>query len=228
MRFSVQAAAALAVPEDAPLDDAQRHRIRTLGAGVFTLGQILREQGRGECVTAYQETVRHTQRIKDTAAEAIAHLSLGHAYKNLPDVRDLEAAEAAYQRSLELHDPNDALGRSRCTQQIGVVHHERFNEARQQGEQQETQLRHAQAAEGHYQQALALCPASALTDLGPMHNQLGVLYQNIGPTERAREQYEEAVQCYEQIGDRYRAGQTRFNMAVMYAQAAGPEQTPAR
>ncbi len=42
------------------------------------------------------------QRIGDTAAEAIAHYNLGHAYMDLPAIRDLDAAEAAYQRSLEL------------------------------------------------------------------------------------------------------------------------------
>ncbi len=111
----------------------------------------------------------------------------------MPAIRDLDAAEAAYRRSLELHDPNDALGRSRCIKQIGMVHHERFNEARGRGEPDETVLRHAQAAEQHYRQALALCPPSAVADLGPMHNQLGSLYAEVGQTEPAREHYEKTL-----------------------------------
>ena len=223
-----QAAAALALPEDAPLDDEQRNHIRNLGVSVFTLGQILSEQGSGECVQAYEEAVRHTQRIKDTAAEAIAHYNLGHAYKNLPGIRDLNAAEAAYQRSLDLHDPNDALGRSRSIKEIGTVHLHRFREALQRDEPPETVLRHAQAAEQHYQQGLDLCPASAIADLGPMHHQLGKLYADVGQTEDAREHFERATQYFEQSGNRYHAGQTRFNMALMYGQAAGREETPAR
>ena len=66
-----QAAPALALPPDAPLDAGQRNRIRTLGVSVFTLGQILREQGNADCVQQYEEAIRQDQRIKDTAAEAI-------------------------------------------------------------------------------------------------------------------------------------------------------------
>ena len=83
----------------------QRNRIRTLGVSVAALGQILREQGSPDCVAAYEEAIRYYQRIGDTAAEAIAHYNLGHAYKDIPAIRDLDAAEAAYQRSLALHDP---------------------------------------------------------------------------------------------------------------------------
>lgn len=223
-----QAAASLALPPDAPLDAGQRHRIRTLGVSLETLGHILMEQGSPDCVARYQEAIGHYQRIGDTAAEAVAHYNLGHAYLTLPAIRDLDAAEAAYRRSLELHDPDDALGRSRCIKQIGMVHHERFNEARGRGEPDAVVLRHARAAEEHYQQALALCPPSAVADLGPMHNQLGNLYQQVGQTEPAREHYERAAQYFEQSNDRYHAGFTRYNLAVMYRDAAGRAAAPAR
>lgn len=145
-----------------------------------------------------------------------------------PDIRDLDAAEAACQRSLELRDPNDALGRSRCIKQIGMVHHERFREAGEQDQPPETLAKHGQAAEEHYQQALDLCPASAIADLGPMHGQLGMLYAQVGQAEDAREHLEKAAQCFEQTGDRYRAGVVRHNIANMYADAAEREETPAR
>jgi tetratricopeptide (TPR) repeat protein len=222
-----QAAAALALPPDAPLDAAQRHRIRTLGVSVFTLGQILMEQGSPDCVAAYQETIQYTQRIGDTAAEAAAHFNLGHAYKDLPAIRDLDAAEAAYRSSLTLMHPNDSVKRAVGLQQIGMVHHERFDAARGRGES-DAALRHAQAAEQHYRQALALCPPSAVANLGPMHNQLGSLYDAVGQTELAREHYEKCIQYDEQTGDRFGAGQTRYNLALMYHDAAGREAAPAR
>jgi len=223
-----QAAAALALPVDAALDNVQRHRIRTLGVSVTILGQILRGQGSGDCVQQYEASIQHYQRIKDTAAEAIAHYNLGHAYKDLPAILDLDAAEAAYQRSLDLHDPNDALGRSRCIKQIGMVHYERFKAARQQRAPAATRLQHAQAAEAHYQQALALCPATAIADLGPIHNQLGILYQEVGQTERAREHYEQAAHYFEQSDNRYYAGNVRENMAIMYKDAAEQAEPPAQ
>lgn len=57
---------------------------------------------------------------------------------------------------------------------------------------------------------------------------MGNLYSDVGETERAREHYGKCVQLAEQTGDRYRAGQTRFGMALMYLEAAGREATPAR
>ncbi len=223
-----QAAAALALPEDTALDADQRNSIRSLGVSVFTLGQILREQESGDCVPAYEESIVIYQRIGDTAAEAVAHYNLGHAYKNLPDIRDLDAAEAAYQHCHELEDPNDALARSADLKQIGMVHHERFNESRAAGEPDETILRHAQAAESHYVQSLALRPASDTIGRGPTHNQLGNLYKNIGQTEQAREHYEKAAQYFEQSGNRYHAGQVRYNMALMYLQSASREESTSR
>jgi tetratricopeptide (TPR) repeat protein len=199
-----------------------------LAMSTGTLGQILMEQGNPDCVAAYEETIRNTQRIGDTAAEATTHCNLGHAYKDLPAIRNLDGAEAAYQRSLCAWAENDLLNRSKAIHQIGMVHHERFNESRQGGESAETVLKHAQAAEQHYHQALVLCPATALTDLGPGHNQLGVLSAEVGQTEAAREHFERDAQICEQTGDHYGAGRTRYNIALMYLQAAERESAAAR
>ena len=221
----LQAAPTIALPPAAPLDAGQRNRIRSLSVSVFALGQILMEQGSPDCVAAYREAIQYDQRTQNTADEAADYYNLGHAYMQISAIRDLDAAEAAYRRSLELRNSNDALGRSKCIEQIGMVHHECFTESRQRGEQ-EAALRHAQAAEQHYRQALALCPPSAITDLSPMHNQLGNLYWEVGQIEPAREHYERDAQICEQTGDRYGAGQTRFNLAIMYRDVAGRE--PAR
>lgn len=223
-----QAAAALALPDDAELDGVQRHRIRTLSVSVFTLGQILMEQGDPKCVMAYEEAVQYDKRIGSRSDEAVDHFNLGHAYKDLAAIRDLDAAEAAYTRSLELREPNDALGRSRCIKQIGMVHWERFKDARQQGAAEAVQLAHAQAAERHYQQALAVCPPTAISDLWPLHTVLGNLYKVFDQTENAGKQYEKAAQYAEQSGNRHGAGQVRFNLALMYQDAAGREASATR
>ena len=160
------------------------------------------------------------------AAEAITELDLGHSYLILPAIRDLNAAEAAYQRSLDLRDPNDALGRSTCLHQIGMVHYQRFLEARKRKGPAETLLQHAQAAEKHYLDGLRLCPKDALTDLAPMHGQLGSLYAEVGQLDSAREHYEQAAQYFEKAGNHLHAGHVRFNMAVMYVRAAENEDHP--
>jgi tetratricopeptide (TPR) repeat protein len=223
-----KAAPALALPPDAALDSVQRNRIRTLGVSVFTLGQILREQGSPACVAAYEEDIRYAQRIQDTAGEAADHFNLGHAYKDIHAIRNLDAAEAAYQRSLTLCNSNDTLARALVIKQIGMVHHKRFNESRQRSEPAETVLKHAQAAEQHLQQGLALCPPSAIADLAPMHGALGDLYRDVGMTEQARESYEKSIQYDEQIDNRYRAGGNRLSIAFVYLEAAGRESAPSR
>ncbi len=43
-------------------------------------------------------------RIGDRPAEAVAAFNLGHAYKDIPALRDLDQAERWYRRSLELCD----------------------------------------------------------------------------------------------------------------------------
>ena len=223
-----RAASLLAQPADAPLSDAQRNRLRTLGASVFMLGQVLREQDNAECVRHYLETISHGRRIGDTQVEATAEYNLGHAYMTLPAIRELDAAEAAYQRSLDLRNASDALGRSKCIKQIGMVHHNRFREARKRKEPAETLQQHAQAAEAHYLEALQLCPKDALTDLAPIHNQLGNLYVEVGLFDNAREHYELDAQYEEKAGNHFGAGQTRFNMALMYVQAAERKEQPSQ
>ncbi len=219
-----RAAATLALPADASLDDEQRYWLRTLAASLENMGQILQEgAGDAECIQQYQECIRILQCIGDKAGEATAEYNLGFAYKDLLVIRDLDAAEAAYQRSLDLFDPKDAFKRSGCIKQIGTVHHERFRDARNRKEPAETWLRHAQAAEEHYLQGLRLCPKDALTVLGPIHNSLGNLYLEIGQLDNARKHYELDAQYEEKAGNRFGAGQTRFSMALMYARASEKE-----
>ncbi|MGO9118301.1 MAG: CHAT domain-containing protein [Desulfomonilaceae bacterium] len=223
-----EAAAALALSEDTPLDDIQRHRIRTLAATVGTLGQILRDQGSSDCIKQYEESIRWSRSVKDVALEAVSHFNLGEAYLELPDIRNLDASEAAYRTALALYHPDDAVSRSKCMKQIGMVHHYRFREALKLGESPETLQRHVNAAEQQYQQALILRSASASAQLVPMHNQLGVFYSETGQTERAREHYGECLQICQQTGDRLVAGKARCNMAFTYVLDAKREATPAR
>jgi hypothetical protein len=224
----LQAKTSLELPEEMLLDADQRHLILSLAVSLEVQGHILREQNCGDCVAAYQEAIRHHRRIGFTAFEATAYFNLGHAYMMIPDICDLDAAEVAYQNSLNLRDPNDALGRSRCIQQIGMVHYKRYLNAQWQDEPDEVLFTHLQAAETHYRQALELCPITAITDLAVMHSQSGNLYCDVGQIEYARKHYEQSMQFFEQTGDRHNSGKTRASLSIMYIHAAAQEENPAR
>jgi hypothetical protein len=70
--------------------------IRTLSVSIFMLAEIQRERGDGACVSAYEEAIKLDQRNGDRASESIDAFNLGHAYKNISAIRDLDKAEMWY------------------------------------------------------------------------------------------------------------------------------------
>ena len=107
----LQAAPVLALTEGEPIDHVQRNQIKALSHSVFLLGHILSEQKNSACLAAFEESIGYDRRIGDIASEATTLLYLGHAYKNIPAIRDLDKAESTYQRGLALHDTEDEIGR---------------------------------------------------------------------------------------------------------------------
>jgi tetratricopeptide (TPR) repeat protein len=211
-----RAATALASPS-AELDDDQRALLSTLAVGLHELGEILREQQQPACVEAYTEVLQLARRIGDRLHEAIAAYNLGHAYKDLPELRDLDKAARWYQYSLDHQDEADQLGRARCVAELGYVHWERFREARAAGRPQAELLAHLEAATDAYQQALDLLPADAVGDLAVAHNQLGNIYADGGQLDLALRHWQETIRYDEVAGNRYGAALTRSNVALALA-----------
>ncbi|MBL8164000.1 MAG: CHAT domain-containing protein [Anaerolineae bacterium] len=196
--------------------EAGRNLIRTLSVSIFTLGQIQRERGDAACVQAYEEAAALLQRIGDQAAEAMAAFNLGHAYKDIPAIRDLAQAAHWYQRSLELRAPTDTRNRATSLGQLGSVARESFKEARTAGADANEQATHLNEAARRYHQALDLLPSGAVPERAVIHNQLGNIYDDAGQTAQARGHYDAAIRYYEQMGDGYYAARTRYNIGIMY------------
>src|SRR5262249_15684096 len=97
------ASAALIAPPEA-LTGAQLNAIRTLAGSDEGLAHIQRELQRPECVAGYEESLAMFERIGDRVAAAICAFNLGHAYKDIPTLRDLTRAEHWYRRSLDMQD----------------------------------------------------------------------------------------------------------------------------
>jgi tetratricopeptide (TPR) repeat protein len=201
------------------LTAAQKNQIRCLAASLHELGEIQRKGGRAECVAAYKESLELAERIGDQAGAAICAHNLGRAYKDLPDLRDLYAAERWYRRSLELHDPGDRLGRGKNTVALGTVFLERFRDARTARRPDEELLVFLDDAERWYHQALELLPEDAVDDMAATHNQLGSVYGEAGDLDRALPHFQKAVRYREAQGNLFGAARTRGNVAVGLASA---------
>ena len=181
------------------------------------LGHIQRQDNQSSCVQNYQEAINIYRRIEAKVEEAVTHFNIGHAYKDIPGIIDLDTAENSYKQSLSLRPLHDALGRARCNVHIGMVHHRRLLEALGKEEPVvEAIVNHAHMAEKHLLEALQLCPKDAFPDLAPLHNSLGHLYRDVGKFDKAREHYALDAHYEAEAGNRFGAGQTRLSMALMY------------
>jgi len=213
-----RAAPTIAMPLQS-LDNSQRNAIRALAISAEALGTILCEQGKPECVVAYKEAIALCQHIKDKHEEAIIAFNLGHSYKEIITLRDLEQAEHWYRHSLELRDERDQLGQGRGHYALGHVAYEHFREAKAAKQTKSELIQYLNAALQFYQQALALLPSDAVYDLAVTHNQIGNIYNDVGDLDHSLLHYRECIRCDEAAGNTYGAAQTRFNVAIALGNA---------
>ena len=104
------------------------------------------------------------------------------------------------------------------TVKLGNVALARFNEAQAAGRVQEELIGHLNDALQASRQSLAMLPTNAVNDLALVHNQLGAVYASAGDLDRALPHFREAIRYREAQGNRYGAGQTRYNVALLLAQ----------
>ena len=214
-----QATLLLAMPP-AQLDAGQRNSLRSLGVALHELGEIQRGEGVAACVDNYQKGYDLALRIGDHAGAAACAFNLGHVYSgDVPALRDLAQAEVWYRRGLELTSDSDRLTRSKGLGQLGLVAHERFKEARHAKQPEAVLLEHWKAARQFYQQSLDLTPPDALNSLACAHDRLGRIYGEAGQTEQAVAHYCQSIRYEELAGNLYGAANTRYNIALAYANA---------
>ena len=135
----------------------------------------------------------------------------------VPGLRDLDQAEHWFRHSLSLRPDSDRLGRATILSSLGAVALERFDDARAAGEAEPVLLKHLNAALRSYQQSLDLTPADDHQARGVTENQLGIVYSRAGDTGQALRHYQQSIQHEEARGNIYRAGQTRYNIALLLA-----------
>jgi tetratricopeptide (TPR) repeat protein len=217
--FDRERAAPLLAGPTAFLDDKSWLILRTLATSAGEMGRILYEQGKAESADFHQEAYDLLLRIDDKQAAAIAVFNLGHAYKDLPALHNLDEAERHYCRSLELRAEGDHVSQAKSLMQIGSIAYARFREGRDASKPEGELLKHLNEALAQYQRALGLLPDDAFDDLGVAHNQLGLIYQGNGQIDRSVSHYREAIHYDEMQGNYYGAAQTRQNVAVTLGEA---------
>jgi tetratricopeptide (TPR) repeat protein len=195
-------------------DNRQRHLVRTLAASVHGLADIQRSKGDAACATAYLEAFELARSIRDTAGQAVCAFNLGHAHREIGELRDLDEAERWFRKSLDLRAANDAPGRGKSLGQLGHIAFDRFLEAHEAKRPIEERARHLADAARLHGQALEMFPETDIASRATAHNELGIIYRHAGDIERALRHYQEAIRYRERADDFLSAGEARFNVAL--------------
>jgi tetratricopeptide (TPR) repeat protein len=200
-------------------NDYQRNSIHSLAAGLQVLGHIQWENRDPNCADALREAFDLSKTIDDTAAQEICVFTLGSAFKDIPNLRDLDEAERWYRQSLNLCAPGDISGRGKTLGQLGSVAFERFEDARAAKRPMDELAGHLEVAARHYQDALQMMPEIDVISRGIFHNQLGSIYSHAGGIDRALHHYRLSIRYAERLGDFFLAGRRRFNLALTLLRA---------
>ena len=199
--------------------DEQRDRIRSLATSAHELGEVQRQIKSPACAESYREAFSLAQSIADRAGQAICTFNLGNAYMDITSLRDFDVSEQWLKQSLDLRLAADLVGRGRVLGTLGELALHRFDDASKQGRRKAERLRFLEDSVRCYQKALELFPATATTDLGVTHHQLGMIFLRAGDINRALQHYQQTIKYHEQADDIFRAGQTRENVAIALFQA---------
>jgi tetratricopeptide (TPR) repeat protein len=194
--------------------EGDRNTLRTLSVALHDLGQIQRETARPACVDAYRESFDLALRIGHNSTAAVAALKLGHAYKDLSALRDLDEAERWYRKSLELTPQGDRVLRAAGFGSLGLVAGQRFEEARATQKPDIEILRHLNDAIHWHSEALEMTPPDAVGPLAVVHAALGTMYAEACKIDRALQHYREAIRLQEAQGSPYHAALIRYNVGV--------------
>jgi tetratricopeptide (TPR) repeat protein len=215
VRWNRRRAAPILVKAQESWSANEKNVLRTLAASLLDLADVRRRQGSASCVEGYREALALAEAIQDSQVAATCAFNLGHAYADLNEIRDFALAERWYRQSLDQRPKEDRMGRARCLLQLGTVARQRSLEVKSE-EEHFQQL--AQGVEC-YTQALKMLPLNAPQDLAITHNQLGNAYSDANQIETALHHYRESIRYKEAMHDRFAAGLTRYNVALLLANA---------
>jgi tetratricopeptide (TPR) repeat protein len=209
-------------------NDPERKKLQLLAIATGRLADVLRIKGDSECIDLNEDAVRIYELIDDRPGIAIRFLNLGHSFKNVPAVRNLERAAESYTKALDFYHEQDALARAQCLAQLALVSMERFRERSSENAPTRELLRLLNHAAETYETALEMLPPEAFGNLATLHNQLGTALRfDPSRQERALHHLRLACQYYAAIGQYFECATSRANMAQILAMMGRHEEAAA-
>jgi tetratricopeptide (TPR) repeat protein len=198
-------------------------QLRFLAIATSRLADVLREANNPACVSMNEEAIRIYRAIGDGVSESIRLFNLGHAFKNVPALRDLTKAADYYAAAYESYPEYDALARAQCLAQLGSVSLELLGDSLQNGAVQAVVSNHLDRAINYYETALQIEPADAIANLARTHNQLGVAYQ-YSRTEQSKalEHFKKAIHYFNESDQWFGAAGACLNAAQVLLRLSKP------
>jgi tetratricopeptide (TPR) repeat protein len=210
------------------LSPGEEKKLQYLAIATGRLADILRDKGSSESIALNEEALKIYDTIADRVGRAVRFLNLGHIYKNIPHLEDLDLAAEYYSKALDLYWKEDGLAQAQCLGQLGAVCLKRLEKEKNLNAPGSLASHYVEMAIEYYQRARELLPEDAHLDLGIVHNQLGASYRFF------EEEFERAVSHFRQaskqvllIGRTADCAGSRANTALLLMMMKRPEEAVA-
>jgi tetratricopeptide (TPR) repeat protein len=214
LRVEREVTESFTVELNAPIPETQRKKIQSLGIALARLADILRERGDSECLVVNQQALANYELIDDRLGVSIRLFNMGHIFKNLESLRDLDKAEYYYSQSYASYPEHDTVSRAQCLAQLGSVALQRFKDELGGAKRPDLLTDYVEIALERYEEALVMTRQDNVVDLAGIHNHIGIVYQYLPDgAERALEHFRLAVRYFELSHEIYEAASTRNNAA---------------
>jgi tetratricopeptide (TPR) repeat protein len=212
-----RAAEALAA-DPAGLDEQQQVAIHNLSVSLVQLGQLLQQRNRPDCLEPFREALAICQRARLRRDEAVVTQALGTALRQTASQTSLEEARRRQEEALALIADTDPVGRANALSELGQLTLIQMVAAQLRGVPPAALVGLLNEAGGKFAEALALIPPEAAPARRAVVQRIGQVYAAAGELDLARRHFEDAIRLSEASGDRYHAGGSRLNLAIVLGQ----------
>jgi tetratricopeptide (TPR) repeat protein len=152
--------------------------------------------------------------IDDNLGRAVRLFNLGHVFKNVPALRDLDKSEAYYAEAYRAYPEHDLVNRNQCLGQLAAVELQRLEDELNGERREEVLPEYLDRAVGQYEMVLSRTSSSDIGGLAQGHNQLGVACQYLeAAAEQSFEHFRLAIRYFDEANESFESAFFRNNAA---------------